>query len=327
MYEVYKRSEDRRVFSATGRDIHIDTTLSNVAINYRPMGFIADMIAPIVSVPKQSNHYAIFDRADKIRQPNTLRAPGTRATRVDQNVSSDTYFADNYALYSPVVLEDRANADPIYLSQVINNRVEFITDLLMLDWDIRVSTMITSGSVGNNASVTSAWNGAGDPLGDINSMIDTVQDACGMRPNRMVLGLDAWKSLRRDSNVRNIIFGNNNGGGYPSTQQVRELFEVEEVLVGGVYENTAAEGLTESLAKVWGDNVIVYYAPSAPTIERPSFMYSMRWVAGGLPNMQAERHPFDSRTKSEDVEVGYYQDEKITASEYGGMIVAVNSSS
>ena len=327
MIEVKKRNNDRRLFSATGHDIHIDTTLSNVAINYKPMGFIADMIAPIVTVPKQSNHYAIFQRADKIRQPNTLRAPGTRATRVDQDVSSDTYFADNYALYSPVTIEDRANADPIYMSQIINSRVEFITDLLMLDWEIRVAALITSGSVGTNAAVSSAWNGAGDPLGDINSMIDSVQDACGVRPNRMVLGLDAWKSLRRDSNVRNIIFGNNNGGGYPSTAQVAEIFEVDEILVGGAYENTAAEGLTESLAKVWGDHVTIYYAPSAPTIEQASFMYSFRWATGGLPNMQAERHPFDTHTKSEDVEVGYYQDEKITASEYAGMIVAVNSSS
>lgn len=324
--KVYKREEDRKVFSAVGHDIHIDTTLSNLAINYKPEGFIADMLAPVVTVPKQANHYAIFDRADKIRRPSTLRTPGTRATRVDQNVSSDTYFAENYALYSPVTLEDRENADPIYLSQIINNRVEFLTDLLMLDWEVRATTLITSGSVGNNASVASEWDIAGDPLGDINSMIDTVQDACGLRPNRIAFGLAAWKSFRRDSTVRNLIFGLNNGGGYPSTDQVKNVLEVDMVLIGGAYQNTGDEGLTESLSKIWSDNVIIYYAPPGPSMERASFMYSFRWVTGALPNMQAERHAFDTRTKSEDIEVGYYQDETITASEYGGMIVSVNSS-
>jgi len=43
--------------------------------------------------------------------------------------------------------------------------------------------------------------------------------------------------------------------------------------------------------------------------------------------MQAERHPYDSRTKCDDIEVGYYQDEKILASEYGFLISAVTSSS
>jgi hypothetical protein len=55
-------------------------------------------------------------------------------------------------------------------------------------------------------------------------------------------------------------------------------------------------------------------------------MYSYRWAAGGLPNMQAERHPFDPKTKSEEVEVGYYQDEKITGSDYSFLLTAVNSS-
>jgi hypothetical protein len=42
--------------------------------------------------------------------------------------------------------------------------------------------------------------------------------------------------------------------------------------------------------------------------------------------MQAERHPFDPKTKSEEVEVGYYQDEKITGSDYSFLLTAVNSS-
>ena len=40
----------------------------------------------------------------------------------------------------------------------------------------------------------------------------------------------------------------------------------------------------------------------------------------------AERHPFDAKTKTEEVEVGYYQDERITGSEYGFLLLAVNSS-
>lgn len=326
MNSLIKRGTDRKLFAASGHDIHIDSTLSNVAINYRPEGFIADMIAPVVDVGKQSDHYVIFSRADKLRIPNTLRAPAARATRVDQDVSSDTYFCDNYALYSPVTIEDRANADPIYMQKIINGRTELIMDYHMLDWERRLALMVNSTSnVGNNAAVVSEWNdnGAGsDPLGDVNSIIDTVQDASGMRPNSAVFGLAAWKAFRRHPDVRNIIFGTNNGGGYPSVAQVADVLELDNVYVGGTYQNAADEGQAESLAKLWTDNVLIYNVPQSATTERPSFMYSFRWVANGLPNMQAERHPFDSRTKSEDVEVGYYQDEKITGSEYAGLLTA-----
>jgi len=71
----------RRKFGATAESLHIDQLLSNVAINYRPMGMIADMVFPVVPVQKQSDHYAIFSRADILRIENTARSPGTEANK------------------------------------------------------------------------------------------------------------------------------------------------------------------------------------------------------------------------------------------------------
>ena len=38
-----------------GRAVHIDHHLSNVAINYRPAGFIADRIFPVVDMDRTSH--------------------------------------------------------------------------------------------------------------------------------------------------------------------------------------------------------------------------------------------------------------------------------
>ena len=38
---------------STGRDLHIDNWLSQVAINYRPPDMVADLIFPIVNVQKE----------------------------------------------------------------------------------------------------------------------------------------------------------------------------------------------------------------------------------------------------------------------------------
>lgn len=312
---------------ATGRDLHIDVALSQMAIGYRPTGFIADMIFPTVQVAKQSDLYLVFDRGDRGRVEDTTRAPGTLARRVTENIGSATYFAKNYALAAAAVLENQVNADPAQLAALINGKTTYLLDKLLLDWERRVALLVTSGSnVGSYAAPTSAWNGAGNPIGNINTAIDNVQNSTGVAPNRVIFGLDAWKSFRRDTTVRNLIFGVNNGGGYPSTVQAANLLGVEQVLVGGAFQNTAQEDTTESLASIWKDNVLVYYAPSAPSFDHPSFAYSFRWAAPGLPNMQVERHPFDTKTKSEDIEIGYYQDEKITGSTYAFLLPFVNSS-
>jgi len=313
--------------AATNRDMHIDVALSNMAMGYRPEGFIADAIFPTVPVQKQSDLYYVFSRADRTRVERTDRAPGTEARQVNEDIGSGTFYCKNYALKSSVVLEDKTNADPLLLTNLINGKANFLQDKLYLDWERRIARLVTSGSnVGSYAAVSSGWSGAGNPLGDINTALDNVHYSNGVKANRIVFGVEAWKSFRRDSNVRNLIFGTNNGGGYPNMAQVAALFDVEQVLVGGAFQNTGEEGVAESLASIWQDNVLVYHAPNAPSIERPSFGYNFRWAAPGMPNMQVERHPYDPKKKAEEIEIGYYQDEKLTGASYGFLLKSVNSS-
>lgn len=315
--------------SATGRDLYIDKALSNVALGFRPEGFIADMLAPIVPVPQQTGKYYIFSRADRLRVDDTTRAPGTAARIVTESVNTGTYVCDNYALKRRVPIEDMANADPVLQAGIINGRVELVTGKLLTDWERRVTLAVTSTSnVGSSSAVTSAWNGAGHPITDINAAIDNVHYAQGVMPNRIAMGVEAWKAFRRDSNVRNLIFGANNGGGYPSREQVANLFDIPAngFLIGGSFFNSGEEGLAEALSTIWADNVLVYFTPMSPNVEQPSFMYSFRWQQPNVPNMQVERHPYDRKIKAEEVEVGYYQDEAITASGYGFLVQAVNSS-
>jgi len=320
----------RVYFAAVGREVHVDVPLSNVAIDYQnqPM-FIAPNLAPIVEVPNLTGSIPEFSRRDRMATADDRRAPGTEANIVRREVSSDSFVCLNYALKQAVTLEDMKNADPIYVQKLYNGAAEFLTGKLMLNWENRVASKVTSGSnVGSYSAVSSAWTDYtnSDPLNDVLTRIDQVQDLTGTKPNKVVFGDKAWRNFRRNTTVRNLIFGTNNGGGYASEMQVADLLGVDEVMVGGAYKDTANRQQSESLVQIWGDNVLVHYAPPSPSIYVPSFMYSFRWAIAGVPNMQAERHGFDTKTKSEEVEVGYYQDEKITGSEYGGLIIATDSS-
>jgi len=320
---------------ATGHDLHIDQHLSNVAINYEPKGMIADVIAPIVKVPKQSDNYIIWDHADAFRVEDDKRAPGTEANKIERSVSSETYFADNYALKMPLNLEDRENMDPVFVGEMREGRTKFIKSKLMLSWEQRAAQLCTSGSnVGSYATVDSDWiehaNGNSDPLGDCWTALNNVADSMGYRPNRCIMGDTAWRNFRRHADVIDIIHGNTGAAGskgvrYASREQFKAIFEIEEFLIGAAYYNSADEGQSASLSLLWDDYVLWYYAPASPSIEEPSFMYSFRWNKPGLPNMIAERHPFDPKTKSEEIELGYYQDEKITAKNLGFLMTHVTS--
>lgn len=311
-------------FAAVGRDLYLDVPLSQTVIDYRQEGMIGDMIAPVVPVQKQSGSIIEFSQGDRWRIVDDKRAPGTEAKRYTSDVSSLLYYCNNYALMDGVTIEDRNNADPVFAMHEIEGKALRLTDKLLLNWENRVSLQVTSTSnVGSSAAVSSIWStpeGDGNPIVDLNTAIDNVRYATGYRPNRMVFGAKAWDAFRRHKNVRNLIFGTNNGGGYPSTDMAKGLFEMEWIGVAGMFKNTAEENITDAISNIWGPSVLVYYAPTAPSRDRPSFMYSYRLSAPGIPNMQVERHPYNTRTKTDDIEVGYYQDEKIVGSRFGFLV-------
>jgi|GEM_PF-808837 len=320
----------RVVFAATGRELHIDVPLSNLAIDYTPAEMIADQLCPTVPVPNLSGQIPIFSRGDLLRSDNDLRAPGTEANKVHRNVSSDSFLCKNRALKTDVTLEDRNNSDPIYVQKLYNGAATFLKTKLLINKESRVALTVTSGSnVGSYSACGSSWTDHtnSDPLSDVQTMLDNVQDLTGKRPNKVVMGVQAWRHFRRNDTVRNLIFGTNNGGGFPSRDQAANLLDVGQVLVGETYENTGAEGQSEDLSSIWADHVFAEYVPGAPSIFEPSFMYEFRWTQAGIPNMQAERHPYNPKTKSEEIELGFYtEDQKVTGADYGFLLTNCTSS-
>ena len=319
----------------SGRIVHVDQLLSQMAINYRPQGFIADQVFPTVTVMKQTDLYLIFEQADLFRADDTKRSRGTEAQKISYRTSSASYFAENYALKADVTLEDRLNADPAFVAEFEQGRTRRVLDKLLLAQEVRVSSLcMATASVGSSAATASAWDDPvnANPLIDAQTVIDNVEGATGYRPNRLLFGGDAWRHFRRNNNVKNAAINmpsgpNVSGGGkFPSTQEVAALLEVEEILVGRAFLNSAQQGIAQTLARIWPDSLLAFYAPAAPSTQEPSFGYKFRWAVPGLPNMQVERHPFDSRRKVDELEIGYYQDEVITATALGFLLTNVLSS-
>jgi hypothetical protein len=314
-------------------DLHVDVNLTNIAINYKPDGLIAPEVAPIVRVPKQSDYYPVWSQADIMRVEVANRARATEANKITLGVSSGRYYAENYALKTDLTLEDRVNMDASYVTQLRGGRARFLMDKMNLAWEDRIAGQVTNtANVGSSTAVESAWTdytaGNSTPLDMIWQGIDVVQDTTGIRPNSILMGGQCWRNLRRHADIIDLLHGDSGRGRprFASREQAKQLFEIDRLLVGESFKNDAAEGQSLSLSRVWGDHLLIYYAPMAPSVTDASFMYSFRWSAPGLPSMTVERHPFDSKIKTEEIELGVYQDEVITSAALSYLITNVTSS-
>jgi hypothetical protein len=312
-------------------ELHVDKHLTNVAMNYKQDLSFADRIAPKVKVGKQTDMVRTYSQADLWRINNTIRAPGTEANRIVTTVGSESYYCENYALRADITIEDRANADPVFTRNLEEGRTELLSSQLQLDWSRRIAQQVTNTTnVGTSSNVASAWtdNTNSDPWDDVLTKIDQIQDSTGYRPNRVSFGLESYRQFRRNNKVIDKIqtTGVSGAGQVVSERQVAELLEVDEIIVARGFYNAGEEGQAIDLQKIWDDHVLVYYAPKKASIDVPSFIYSFRWTAKGIPNFDVERLPFDRYKKIHSFEVGYYQDEKITSASLGGLVMYTNSS-
>jgi len=322
---------------STGPALHIDTLLSNVAINYTAQNFVADQIAPIVTVPNESGIYPIFSRKEFYSAERTERSRGTEANKITRSVSSGGFRVRNFALGYDVPIEDKANIDPQFAYEIDAGATRYLTGKLLLDYERRVlgladgtaTTAVSTVFVPNSAWVGNTAN-AGDPMNAWYALVEQFKSNIGVRPNSILVGWKTHAWLMRNYHMRNLIKGVNNGGGLITREQIAALFEVDRYIVAEAMNTTQNEAVADSalsLTSVFSpDKLVAYYRPMAPSRDEPSWMYAFRWQNPQLPApMIVERHPYDTRRKVEGIEVGYYQNEYVVGAGYAAAIAGVNS--
>lgn len=307
---------------ATGRELHIDVPLSNAVVGRRPQGFIADQLVPITPVDKQSNLYYKFKHLEWYRavpQGQTLRAPGTEAKKVYMTVSSDGYYAKNYALGTDWPVEDVVNADA--LLQWTENAANFLMDKLMLDYEIRIANLaVTTTNVATIFNAASSWIGKTVPIfSNIMDWKENFRQITGQLPNTVIIPESLMRYVRRNDELRGLIYGTVNGG-LVGTEQLAQLIGVEKVLIPTIQVNTSAEidPQTGTFADIWGGNGNFFMAKinNLSGMMTDTWMNAFRWTSPLFNTpMAIQRYPFDERKKTYGIEASYYQDEKIVSSD------------
>lgn len=310
----------------TSRDVHIDRPLSNLVVGFEPQGTIIQSFLPIVNVSKQSDLYFKYDKGDFFRIPDTtVRAPKTKGRTAVFNVSSDSYYATNYALVDEMDYETLVNQDdPL---KVDEKSARNLFNLLNLDMENRVAGVLTDGtSVGSTSAVASKWDssaaGTSDPFGDIATAKEAIRSSTGMEPNTIILAKQCYDALIRHADIIDRIKYVQKG--VVTVDLLASLFDVANVYVGKSIKNTGTENLADSFSDVWGTNTVLgHFAPANTDGRNPSLMYGFRWTNPlfGAP-MAVEKWDDPDHRNFTNLRVQYYQDEKIAAPELGYLLSA-----
>lgn len=321
--------------------VHVKATLTGVAVAYFQglEGFIADLLAPQVKSPKQSDYYYIFGN-EHFDVVQAVRRPGDTPVEVEHTVSTDQYYCREYAMREKVPDEERENADSPIEPEA--DAVLYTSERLRLSKEARVAAELTNANnYQSGFKVTLSGDDqfdkyeTSDPIGVIQTAIDAIS-AAGKAPNTMWMGYEVWSKLKHHPAL--IARLEDNSTRIVTTELFKKLFEeLETVAIGRALYNTAAEGHAQALGQVWGKYLgLSYVNRTLPNKKVPSFCYMFTWpysiqqgrvrtgnqpgsANGTIYQARTYRHA-DEGAKSDWVEVALREGFKITAPKMGYLV-------
>lgn len=304
----------------TMHEVHVDAPMTNLSIAYRNEAYIADRVFPYVKVNKQSDKFFKFDKESWFRDEAGVRAPGTRAPRVEYAITvGGPYACVEYAAAKGIPDEIVANADnPLAPDR---EGTEFVTDKLLLKLERDVADLLFTAANWTNSGAPSngQWDlDSSDPIADItgsSGVRETMRQSIGCYPNTMVMGATVWAALQRHPDILDRVKYTQLG--IVTEALVAQLFQVQRLLVGTAIYNSAPEGSSSSLGDIWGKFVWLGWVPPAAGLMIPAAGYTFVWK-----DRQVERFREDQE-KQDVVTASMNWDVKVTSADSGYLLTSV----
>jgi hypothetical protein len=235
--------------------VHIDAVLKDFSIRYVNDEYIGDRLMPVATTGHRSNVYFKYDERAQLAFPDDKLGPRGQANEVRQSVTTDNYVCRDYGLEEFVDLTEMANADqpldPLAdAGMLVNEGIAFNREKRIRD------VLTTAGNYGANTVAIGAgseWNSAtgGNPIKIIQKAVDSIYNGPGNTKLVGFTSVNVFRTLSRHSAIRDLFKYQRDG--FATAQQLAAYFGLDDLLVGKARRDTANEGQTESITRIWPD--------------------------------------------------------------------------
>jgi hypothetical protein len=279
----------------------LNPALTAIAIGYRnpDINLIADRVLPRLPTAKKFA-YTIYNAAQGYSVPNTKVGRKSEPTMADfggtlQNGECVDYGLDDLVPNDEIkAWEDMPKPSSGGPLSPLSISTMMLTGLVELDREVRVANQVFNTSnfaAGNQATLsgTSQWSDYvnSNPLNALLFALDQTL----IRPNKLVLGQQAWTGLRQHPKIVNAVFRTPQNSGSVPKEALAELLEIDEVIVGTGFVNTAKKGQAPNYVRVWGKHAaLLSVSLAAAQAMQPTFGFTAQWgtrIAGDIPEPKA----------------------------------------
>jgi hypothetical protein len=224
-------------------------------------------------VSKKTGQFYSYSK-DNLKVKDLNAPSGSEARMHSYTVSKKTYTTKEKAIKGLVLEKDARDFDrPV--ADLDQEMAMQNMDALMIELEAAMYTKISTTSNYPSALVNSLtdsvdrWaDSAGEPLDDVRELRQEVFEYCAKRPNVMAMSQKGLDILKLNPSIVDRI---KYTGQSVTTDIIKMLMELDEIVISDVVKNTAVDGAADSLSEIWGDEALLFYRDPAARLKGMTF--------------------------------------------------------
>jgi len=278
------------------------------------------VIFPPLAVADKTGQFDRIPAAAMSGLPDVDRAPSGHYNTGEYDVEGDTYSCVEYGWEERVddstrnVFRNFWSTDQVAaergMHHILRRHNARSIALVEAQWAL-------SGTTGVNLSTTWGDASAGVPITDVQTGIETIFNQTGVEPDTLVIPRAALRYLSVSAQILDRVKYTNTqtGNGVLPLDLLAMALGVQRLFVDKAMYNTAADGLTESLSRQWGDYAFLCCTGTGNDLRQPQVGRTFVWDAdGGLLSVEQYR---DESRRSDIIRTRQHVDEKFFGARFG----------
>lgn len=270
---------------------------------------LADFIAPRVPVGVGTGMFKKFDDKNAFQRYDTARAVGGPATRIEFASTDGNFNCEANALEVPIDDQEREKAGDAQ-SALEEAKTRTLVINASLAREKRVFDLVKANVAA--AASKGAWSSdaTAQPIDEIDEQIEAIATLTGLMPNRMVIGLGAWRVLKNHANVIARLNGSPDKSVSLDAFAGMLLNPQIEIRVGIMSIDANKTGKAASKSNVVGSEIFLFHGSDNPTQYDPGFA---KTFSVGANSVEAVRLYREERNRSDILAVDWSEDVQVVS--------------
>jgi len=279
------------------RPFVVDPALTAISIAYRNNAnmLIADRVLPRQPVGGEKFKYTQYPIGEAFTVPDNEVGRRGRVPQLEFSANEADSSVKDYGLESPIPYSDideaaRMRSQGLGTYDPEKHSTMMLTNLNLLRREKRAADVVQNPA-NYDASRRMVLTGT-DKLDDYDNSnpLEVLKAAVNgtliFRANTLSMSHAIWQAISSHPHMVNAIRGSFTDKGIVRRQEVADLLEIREILVGEAYLNTAQKGQEVNLERVWGNSIqALYIDPQARPEDGMTFGFTAEYgtrVAGRI---------------------------------------------